>query len=211
MWSSLRCLDVRTLKLSYLVLAIIAGYTWGLAPLTPRWVAHLVAGIVLALAALRAARTREWGLRRDAFLPALLDAAVFTLVAAAAIWGAGTQLGAMPSRDRPARDLAFLVPWGLGQQFALQTVLLREAQAATSRRRGIAIAAAVFGALHLPNPFLAPVTLLAALVWCWIYDRHPNLIPLALSHALLTLVVLSCLPSSITGRLRVGYGYLQLR
>jgi len=199
------------LRFSLPLLAVIAGYTWVLAPRTPRWAAHLVTAVVLALSAWRAARTGEWGLRRDAFLPSLRASAVFTLLAAAAICAAGSALGAMPRRDRPARDLAFLVVWALGQQFALQTVLLREAQAATSRGKGIALAAVVFGALHLPNPFLAPVTLLAALAWCWIYDRHPNLVPIALSHALLTLAILSCLDPAITGRLRVGYGYLQLR
>jgi membrane protease YdiL (CAAX protease family) len=88
-------------------------------------------------------------------------------------------------------------------------VLLRETQAATSRGKGILLAAAVFGALHLPNPFLALVTLVAALAWCWIYDRQPNLLPLALSHALCTLAILCCFDPRITGGLRVGYAYLQ--
>jgi membrane protease YdiL (CAAX protease family) len=199
------------LRFSLLILAIIAGYTWVLAPRTPRWVAHLVTTIVVALAVARATRTGEWGLRREAFLPALRGAAAFTLLAALAIYAVGSVLGKLPGREHPGRDLAFLVPWALGQQFALQTVLLREAQAATSRGKGIVLAAAIFGALHLPNPFLTLVTVLGALVWCRLYDRHPNLIPAALSHALLTLAILSCFDPRITGRLRVGYSYLQLR
>jgi membrane protease YdiL (CAAX protease family) len=193
------------------MLAIIAGYTWVLAPRTPRWFAQLVIAIVLGLSVWRAVLTGEWGLRGSAFLPALRDAAAFTLMAALVTYLVGSHLGSLPPRPHPWRDLAFLVPWAAGQQFALQTVLLREAQAATSRGKGIALAAATFGALHLPNPFLAPVTFLAALVWCWIYDRHPNLLPLALAHALSTLVILLCLNPAITGRLRVGYAYLQLR
>jgi membrane protease YdiL (CAAX protease family) len=193
------------------MLAIIAGYTWVLAPLTPRWFAQLVTAIVLGLSVWRAVLTGEWGLRGSAFLPALRDAAAFTLTAALVTYLVGSHLGSLPQRPHPWRDLAFLVPWAAGQQFALQTVLLREAQATTSRGKGIALAAATFGALHLPNPFLAPVTFLAALVWCWIYDRHPNLLPLALAHALSTLVILLCLNPAITGRLRVGYAYLQLR
>jgi membrane protease YdiL (CAAX protease family) len=193
------------------MLAIIAGYTWVLAPLTPRWFAQLVTAIVLGLSVWRAVLTGEWGLRGSAFLPALRDAAAFTLLVALVTYLAGSHLVPLPQRPHPWRDLAFLVPWAAGQQFALQTVLLREAQAATSRGKGIALGAATFGALHLPNPFLAPVTFLAALVWCWIYDRHPNLLPLALSHALSTLVILLCLNPAITGRLRVGYAYLQLR
>jgi membrane protease YdiL (CAAX protease family) len=192
------------------MLAVIAGYTWVLAPLTPRWASSVVTAAVLGLTVWRAVLTGEWGLRRSAFLPALGGAAAFTLVAVLAIYAAGATLGTLHRRGHPGGDLAFLLPWAAGQQFALHTVLLREAQAATSRRAGIALAAAVFGALHLPNPFLAPVTLVAAVAWCWIYDRHPNFLPLALSHALCTLAVLSCLDATLIGHLRVGTSYLQL-
>jgi membrane protease YdiL (CAAX protease family) len=192
------------------MLAIIVGYTWVLAPLTPRWVANLVTVAVLVLSIWRAALTGEWGLRGSALLPALRSAAAFTVPAVLVLYVAGSALGTLPRREHPWRDLAFLVPWAAGQQFALQIVLLREAQAATSRRKGIAVAAVVFGALHLPNPFLAPVTLVSALAWCWIYDRHPNLVPLALSHAICTLAILWCFDADFTGRLRVGRAYLQL-
>ena len=105
---------------------------------------------------------------------------------------------------------AALVPWGLGQQFALHTVFLREAQTTVSRPAGIWIAAAMFAALHLPNPFLTAMTFAGALAWCWIYDRYPNVLPLSLSHALLTLAILYAFDERITGHLRVGAAYLSL-
>ena len=199
------------LRFTLPIVAIIFLYTWVLAPRTPRSVSPLVTFLVLALSIWRAVRTGEWGLRRSALWPALRGAAAFTLPTVLVLCVVGSTLGAVPRRANPWGDLAFLLPWAAGQQFALQTVLLREAQAATSRRQGILLAAAVFGALHLPNPFLAPVTLVAALAWCWIYDRHPNLLPLALSHAFCTLAILYCFDPKITGRLRVGYSYLQLQ
>jgi membrane protease YdiL (CAAX protease family) len=88
-------------------------------------------------------------------------------------------------------------------------VVLREAQRASSRAKGIVIAAVLFGIVHLPNPFLAPVTAAAALVWCWLYDRHPNIVPLALSHALGTLALRYAFDEAITGRLRIGAAYLR--
>jgi membrane protease YdiL (CAAX protease family) len=199
------------LKYSLVLLAVIAGYTWVLMRVTPRWFASVATAAVLALSVLRALRTGEWGLRWSALLPALRDAALFTVAAAAVMYVAGSTLGTVHGRANPGRYLASLVLWAAGQQFALQTVLLREAQAATSRGKGIALAAVVFAALHLPNPFLTVVTLLAAVAWCWIYDRHPNLLPLALSHALLTFVIICSFDPEVTGRLRVGYAYLQLR
>jgi len=202
---------IRKLRFTLPLLAIIAGYTWVFVRVAPRGVGHLVTAVVLGLSAWRAARTGEWGVRWSAFLPALRIAAAFTLPVVLVIYVAGSHLGPLPRRPHPWRDLALLVPWAAGQQFALQTVLLREAQAATSRGKGMALAAGIFGALHLPNPFLAPVTLVAAVVWCWIYDRYPNLVPLALSHAVCTLAVVYCFDPALTGHLRVGYAYLQLR
>ena len=101
-------------------------------------------------------------------------------------------------------SLAGLVVWGGAQQWVLQTVVLREAQRATSRNAGIVIAALLFGAMHVPNPFLAVVTIAAALFWCWLYDRHPNIVPVALSHALGTLAILYAFDQDVTGRLRIG-------
>lgn len=198
------------LKFTLAILALVLGYIWVMAPMTPRWVGHLVTLAVLGLSAGRAARTGEWGLRSSELLPAARATAALTLPALLALYAVASVRGSFPRRENPWGDLAFLVPWALGQQFALQTVLLRESQAVTSRRNGILLAAAVFGGLHLPNPFLAPVTLVAALGWCWVYDRHPNVLPLALSHALSTLVILYCYDPSVTGHLRVGYSYLLL-
>lgn len=202
---------IARLKYSLVMLAVIAGYTWVLVRVTPRWFANVVTAVVVALSVWRALRTGEWGLRGSALLPALRDTVLFTIAAAAVMYLAGSALGTVHGRENPGRYLGYLVLWAAGQQLALQTVLLREAQAATSRGKGIALAAAVFAALHLPNPFLTVVTLVAALAWCWIYDRHPNLLPLALSHAFLTFVIVCSLDPALTGRLRVGYSYLQLR
>ena len=89
---------------------------------------------------------------------------------------------------------------------ALQTMLLRELQQVLGRRAGIVIAPLMFAALHLPNPFLATATAVAALAWCWIYDRHPNLAPLAFSHALLTVAVLYALNDAVTLRVGAAFG-----
>jgi len=198
------------MKFSLPLLAVIVLYTWILDPLTPGWVGHVVTLIVLGLSLAKAIGSGEWGLRPAALLPALRQAAALTLPALAIMYAVGSARGTLHARGHPGRDLAFLLLWAAGQQFALHTVLLREAQAVTSRRTGLVLAAAAFGALHLPNPFLAPVTFLAALGWCWIYDRHPNLLPLVLSHAVSTLVLLHAFDARLTGRLRVGYSYLQL-
>ena len=192
---------------SLLILAVVLTFTWVLAPTAPPWGTAAAVVVVLGLTIARAVRTGEWGAKRAAFLPALLRSTAITAAAGIAFYIAGVQLGTWHARGISWATLAALIPWGLGQQFALHTVFLREAQAAVSRPAGIWIAALMFAALHLPNPFLTAMTGAGALAWCWIYDRYPNLLPMALSHAILTLVILHAFDDALTGRLRVGAAY----
>jgi membrane protease YdiL (CAAX protease family) len=203
------------------ILAVVLGYTWIVDPIAPNWGTPIAVVIVLALAighvfhagskADAQGRWRQWGLTPAALVPALWASVVLTTVGGIGIYLAGSRLGTWhPQRD-PWMTLLVLIPWGFGQQFALHTVFLRDAQQTFGRWAGIVVAAACFAALHLPNPFLSAMTFAGALAWCWIYDRHPNLLPLALSHALLTLAILCAFDERLTGHLRVGAAYLSLR
>jgi membrane protease YdiL (CAAX protease family) len=192
------------------IFGVVLCYTWLLAPIAPRWMSAAAATLVLTLAIARAMKTGEWGLKANAFLPSFAWSTVLTAAAGMAVYVAGSRLGSWHERPDPWNVVALLVPWGLGQQFALQTVFLRDAQALLrSRRPAVFLAAAMFAALHLPNPFLTLTTGIAAVGWCWIYDRYPNVLPLALSHAVLTLAVLYAFDDAVTGRLRVGVAYLR--
>jgi membrane protease YdiL (CAAX protease family) len=203
---------------SVAILAVVLGYTWLIEPIAPNWGTPIVVAVVLALAIWHLFDRRSdadsggrgWGLQPAAFVPALGHAAVLTTVATLGIAVAGSRLGTWhPQRD-PWLTLLILIPWGFGQQFALHTVFLRESRKSFGRSAGIIVAAALFAALHLPNPFLTAMTFAGALGWCWIFDRHPNLLPLALSHALLTLAILGAFDQRLTGHLRVGAAYLRL-
>ena len=99
--------------------------------------------------------------------------------------------------------------WGLVQQYALQGFINRRAQAAWDR--GIAsvlFVAVMFAGFHLPNPTLVGATFIGGLVWAIIYQRAPNLFALAISHGLMTWILISTLPSSWLHSLRVGYKFL---
>ena len=196
---------------SLAVLTVVLTYTWVLDPIAPRWVTPIPVALILGLAIWHAIRSGDWGLTPAAFLPALWRSAAITATGALAMYVAGSSLGTWHDRREAWTSFALLIPWGLGQQFALHTVFLREAQATVGRPAGIWLAAILFAVLHLPNPFLSAMTFTGALAWCWIYDRHPNLLPLALSHAVLTLAILYGFDEAMTGHLRVGAGYLSLR
>lgn len=192
------------------ILATLLAYTWFFEPRLPRDAVYAPGAIMVALALWHDARWREWGLSPRALLPALRAAAWFTIPAAAALLAAGAAAGTLHDRRDFLGSLLLLTVWGGAQQWILQTVVLREAQRATSRPAGIALAALLFGAVHLPNPFLTAATTVGAVAWCAIYDRHPNILPLALSHALGTLAVLYAFDDATTGRLRIGLSYLAL-
>jgi hypothetical protein len=192
---------------SLAILAVVLVYTWAIEPIAPRWAAAVPTLVVIGLSIWRALRSGEWGVNRSELLPALLSAAAATAAATLAMYLAGSFLGTWHDRGDGWSRMAVLIPWGLGQQFALQTVFLRETQATLSKSSGIWLAALLFAALHLPNPFLTAATALGALAWCWIYNRHPNLLPLALSHALVTIATLYAFDETVTGGLRVGAAY----
>jgi membrane protease YdiL (CAAX protease family) len=194
---------------SLTIVAIILSYVWIFEPVWTGGVRAVPVVLVVALTITHAIRTGEWGLEPGAFFPAFWRMLVATVVGVVIILAVGDALDMLHPRRAVGRSLLYLTVWGAGQQFALQTVLLREARAWMSRGAAVIVAAAVFGAIHLPNPFLAPITFAAGLVWCWIYSRHPNIIPLAISHALGTEAVRHAFDADMTGRLRIGYSYLQ--
>jgi membrane protease YdiL (CAAX protease family) len=192
------------------VLAIILGYTWLIDPLVDvRGVWRQVPTVlVLAVCIAHNRKTHAWGFSPRAFLPALKWAAILTTPIALALWAIGHASGPAPVRPQPWLDFLYLVGWGLGQQFALQTVVLHESRNVT-RRAAIALAVAIFAALHLPNLFLTTVTAIGGLAWCWIYARHPNIIPLAVSHAASTVVILMSFNPAVTGGLRTGWAFIE--
>ena len=190
------------------ILCVILVYTGFVEPRVPHGFVGVPAAIVVALATWHGIRAREWGIAPDALGRAARASALFTAAGVTALLGIGAALGTLHDRRNVLGNLAGLAVWGGAQQWILQTVILREAQHATSRRRGVVVAALLFAALHLPNPFLFAATLAGALGWCTIYDRHPNVLPLACSHALATLAILYAFDDRITGGLKTGAAYL---
>jgi membrane protease YdiL (CAAX protease family) len=195
---------------TFSLMAIILGYQWVVDPFVDVRGVWRQAPTVLVLAVVIAhnLRTREWGFSGRAFLPALTWTAIVTAPLALAFWIIGHAMGPAPERPQPWLDFLYVIVWGGAQQLVLQTVVLREAQR-VAPRAAVLVAAAIFAALHLPNPFLMTVTAIGGLAWCWIYARHPNIVPLAISHAACTVVVLMSFDPRITGGLRTGAAFLR--
>ena len=192
------------------IVSSVLIYAWLVEGRGPDDLVYLPGAIVVALTVWHDARTGEWGFGWRRFRRGLAVTLVMSFALCLVILGIGAAVGTLHDRRDFLGNFAPVILWGGAQQWVLQTVVLREAQRASSRRAGIVIAALLFGAVHLPNPFLASVTAAAALLWCWLYDRYSNIIPLALSHALGTMAVLYAFDTNITGRLRIGAAFLRL-
>jgi membrane protease YdiL (CAAX protease family) len=98
--------------------------------------------------------------------------------------------------------------WGLMQQYVLQGFVNRRAQILFGRGwQSVLLVAFVFALLHLPNPWLTVATFAGGFIWAYAYQRAPNLLALALSHALMSMLLACSLPASTINSLRVGIKY----
>lgn len=163
---------------------------------------------------LRGESLRDLGFRFDNFgkaarlliLPMLLISAIMLIVGYRKgsldffRWRGGQSILGMPLLG---------ILWGLVQQYALQGFINRRAQIIWGPGvRSILIVALLFGAFHLPNPALTVATFAGGLLWAAVYQRAPNLFALALSHGLMTWILISTLPSALLNNLRVGYKFI---
>lgn len=162
---------------------------------------------------LRGETARDLGWRLDTFLPAMRLLLLPMLIGSGLLiilgsmtdgvnftrWKGGQSILGIPA-------LGFL--WGLMQQYALQSFVNRRAQIVWGRGvQSVLVVALVFGLLHFPNPWLTAATFLGGLLWASVYQRAPNLFALALSHMLMTWVLVSTVPISALRGLRVGYKF----
>ncbi len=172
------------------------------------WIA---AAAVAVIASISFEGLRAMGLRRENFLRSLWVVGVALLVSAVAIafaiW--------LRTLHVPATPFLFIetyvgyIIWTFVQQLLLQCFFLSRLLRLIPNTKLAAIAAAViFGAAHLPNPILAPVTLLWGLAACLLFLRYRNIYTLAIAHAILGVTLAITVPGPVDHNMRVGLGYL---
>lgn len=107
-----------------------------------------------------------------------------------------------PGPEKVARYAA----WALFQQWLLNRVLAREALRLTGGRQPIAAAliAGLFGLLHAPNFALMCATCIGAFVWIQLYFRKPYVLPLAVSHVVLSVALVALTPPWLVRNAEIG-------
>lgn len=176
-------------------------------------VAAIPLGFALALMLLshRARResAREIGWRLDNFGRAARLLALPMIAAVGVIVGIGLLKKSLRFDGPQVLEYAWSLPlWGLLQQYVLQGFINRRAQILCGRgSKSVLLVALIFALLHLPNPWLSVATFAGGLIWAYVYQRAPNLLALALSHALMAGLLALSLPATTINSLRVGIKY----
>lgn len=170
--------------------------------------------LVIGSHKLRGESLRDLGFRLDNFARAMKLLALPMLMVAIFCLVLGLMSGTRPDLfrwhpERPiAGQLALGFGWGFIQQYVLQSFINRRAQIVWQKgTRSVILTALIFAVLHFPNPWLMVVTLVGGGVWAFVYQRAPNLLALAVSHSVMTWVLVSTLPMSALNHLRIGFKY----
>jgi membrane protease YdiL (CAAX protease family) len=94
------------------------------------------------------------------------------------------------------------------QQVALNSLFSNRSFFLTKRIPAAAlISAIIFAILHWPNPVLMPATFIAGFAMAWLFLRERNILPLALWHMILGILIGWAMPIAWHHALRVGPGY----
>ncbi len=145
------------------------------------------------------------------FSPGTLDAWRNALLFTLAVLAALVLYRVIAQPDYPLRwptpeKIVRYGAWALFQQWLLHRVLAREALSLTRGHKVLAAAvvAALFGLLHAPNFALMCAICLGAFVWIQLYFHRPYVLPLAVSHAILSVSLLMLTPPWVVRNAEIG-------
>ncbi|HJX00138.1 MAG TPA: CPBP family intramembrane glutamic endopeptidase [Terriglobales bacterium] len=121
-------------------------------------------------------------------------------------WAAGTLHPLFGMIDKAVHSTGYSV-WAIFQQFILQSYFFLRLEKLISSRAAVVLSAGLFCVIHVPNPVLVTVCLIAGWCACEIFRRNRNIYALGVAHAILGLTIAVTVPDDIQRHMRVGIGY----
>ncbi len=169
----------------------------------------IVAGVMVIILRMGRPCLKGFGLRPASWHAGLWSITLFTLASVLLLALIGRITGCQG--DVTLTNIWWLKNW---QVQIIQQVLLNVMVAprvaillGQNGRWASFYSAGLFALLHLPNPILTPLTLLAGFFWAEWFRRHQNLPAVALSHMVLGWATFYFLSSEILFLMRVGIRY----
>ena len=193
--------------------SLLLAAIWILQPLTGGTGVLLPASVVALAIATASLRRRDGGWRGVGFRIDNLLVATGVFVGTGLLYVAPFLLflGDGDAWNNPPgvtiQGVAWSLFWSFLQQFCLLGFMLSRLRDLQGDTRAVVIAAALFSAFHLPNPFLTVFTFGAGLLAGLVFLRFPNLYAATLSHAILGTLLPWVIPNAITGHMKVGPFY----
>ncbi len=205
------------------VLSSVFITVWAIIPLQlrQRWFSAVPALLAIALMInshrVRGESLREIGFTVRHFRRALRLLITPTLIACAAFAAIGYFTGSFHRTTHFWSNMLIVPVWGLIQQYVLQGFIYRRVRSllldspsspierSNRIRLAILTTAMIFALAHAPNLSLMTLTFAGGLMWSWAYERAPNLFAIALSHAAISLMMMTSLPPWLLSSMSVGY------
>lgn len=187
------------------VFASIMLYIWWLRHTWPSaWIPILA--FILISHRLHKERPGALGLRVANFRACLEELSPVLLFLTLSLLSAGMLLQTMRHISFDQGLMAFVgyYPWGLFQQYILNSYFVNRFTAVSPERYVPFLSAAIFAGAHLPNWFLMAVTFLGGYLCAKVYLRYRNLFFLGLAHAAIGFLLFLVVPDSISHHLNVG-------
>jgi hypothetical protein len=151
---------------------------------------------------------RSVGIRADNLATVLIDLSPAVLPFVAIMVAVGLAAGTLRLGARFFSMLAVVPGWALLQQYMLLAFARPRIQALLGKgNASVTATAALFGLLHLPNPALTLACLAGGFIWAREYERRPNLIANALTHAVASAFLANSLPHYLLRNMVVGYNH----
>jgi hypothetical protein len=98
--------------------------------------------------------------------------------------------------------------WTLVQEFILQSIFFVRFESIFGSRHAVLFSASLFAIAHIPSPVLIVLSFVGGLLFCELFRRYRNIVPLGIIHAALGLTIAASLPDKWLHHMRVGIGYL---
>ncbi len=201
---------VLTFLEAFALAGYIACYIWRLQAGYPKSV--LVFPVWLLVSAiLHRDNFQTLGWRVDNLWPATRQGAWVFVAMVALTAGVGLLLGTFhrfPHHLVDARHFLNYAAFCVFQQVALNSYLSNRLQYSLESRHWTAfVAAAVFAALHWPNPVLVPLTFVGGAAMSWLFLRERNILPLSAGQAVIGTLAWGAFPVIWHHGMRVGPGF----